>query len=479
MLGSRQDTIDLVEGAVKHLLVCLLVVFAFAACDQDENWSVPDGDVGYDTPGDTSHDMPGDTPADLPTDTPTDTGPDTPPGDCNLVCGAVASPEPGTGLGSFAPPGCAGGDFSYSWGSNLVNDAGKSIPIVAFLDSDDSADIFINPRLTSSAHVFRGNGDGTFAGATLLPAGGMFAGGWGGDVGDFNGDGRLDLVVGDHVAGAIAWSNGGSMSFSLATTGLPSDTLQGAGFMDLNGDGNLDAVFGADQFSSGFVVRHGNGSGTWTDPGVSGIPTLGGGGGSNNGWINSSDLDGDGDVDVIGFGQIGGGLAGQVYFNSGDGVSFSGLDVGGGGGGSIGSPVQGAVGDVNCDGTPDLAVGGRIYLGSGSSFSAGATADDAMISQLGDLNGDGNLDLVTHHQDHGLRAYLNDGTGSSFTQTDMGLPDQTWVPPAAGGSVSTPLDTPYGIDLADVNGDEVLDVARVVLVRAGMGSAAILEVWTR
>ncbi|MBW2262814.1 MAG: VCBS repeat-containing protein [Deltaproteobacteria bacterium] len=466
---------------MKHLVVCTLVVLVCAACDQDDDWPMPDadGDGAVEIPGDTGGDTPADLPGDTPTDTPTDTTPDTPPGDCNLICGTVAAPEPGTGLASFAPPGCAGGNFTYSWGTSLVNDAGKSVPIVAFLDTDGDADIFVNPRLSSSAHVYAGTGTGTFGSATLLPAGGMFAGGWGGDVGDFNGDGRLDLVVGDHVAGAIAWSNGGSMSFSLATTGLPSDTLQGAGFADLNGDGNLDAVFGADQFSSGFVVRHGNGSGTWTDPGVTGIPGLGAGSGANNGWINASDLDGDGDVDIVGFGQIGGGLAGQVFFNSGDGVAFTGLDVGGGGGGSIGSPVQGAIGDVNCDGTPDLAVGGRIYLGSGSSFSPGATADDSKLGQLGDLNGDGYLDLVTHHESHGLRAFLNDGTGSSFTETDLGLPDQTWTPPAASGTVTTPLDTPYGFDLADVNGDEVLDIVRVVMVRTGMGSAAILEVWTR
>jgi hypothetical protein len=245
--------------------------------------------------------------------------------------------------------------------------------------------------------------------------------------------------------------------------------------MELDGDGSLDVVFGADQFSSGFVVRHGNGSGSWTDPGVSGIPGLGAGTSSNNGWINSSDVDNDGDVDVVAFGQISGGLAALIYFNSGDGVSFTSTTIGGGGGGSVGSPVQGAVGDVNCDGYTDIALGGAVYLGSGSSWSLGATANGAKISQLGDLNGDGYLDLVTHEAGTGVRAYLGDGTGRSFTLTDLGLPDGTWSSPAASGT----LDTPYGLDLADLNGDGVLDLIRTFTVSAGMATRAGLEVWTR
>ncbi|MFH1438531.1 MAG: VCBS repeat-containing protein, partial [Pseudomonadota bacterium] len=254
---------------------------AAAGCSEGDDGQDTLIDTGVDTGADTMIDTTADVPADAVPDAVPDVIPDTGPGPCNMLCGAAAVPEAGTGLNSFSPPGCAGGNFTYAWGAQLVNDAGKSVPLVATLDSDANADIFVNARMTSTAQVFPGNGDGTFRSAAALPAGGMFAGGWGGDIGDFTNDGMLDAVVGDHVSGAVAWKNNGSLSFSLATTGLPSDTLQGAGFADLNGDSNLDVIFGADQFSSGFAVRHGNGSGTWTDPGVTGIPGLGAGGGSN------------------------------------------------------------------------------------------------------------------------------------------------------------------------------------------------------
>ncbi|MBN1335546.1 MAG: VCBS repeat-containing protein, partial [Deltaproteobacteria bacterium] len=403
--------------------------------------------------------------------------------DCDRICGEVSMPESGAGWASYAPPGCGGGDFEYAWGAYLVENAGKSIPVVADLDGDTHPDIFVSPRLADGTRVYPGTGDGTFRAAVLLP-GSHISGGWGGDLGDFTGDGQPDVAVGDHVCGALTWINEGSLSFSPATSGLPESPFQGAGLADLDGDGDLDVVFGADQFDSGFAVRHSDGDGTWSDPGVTGIPGLGAGTSSNNGWINASDLDADGDVDVIAFGQIDGLFVAQIFFNAGDGVSFTsgghprGYDLG-----LVGNPLQGAVGDVNCDGHPDLAVGGWIHHGDGTAFTEGPVLDDAVLSQLGDLDGDGFLDLVTHDDLHGFRAYLNDGTGETFTEVDLGLPDATWESPVITDDITYPLSPAYGFDLADVNGDGALDVIRTMQVKT-YGSFhsvqhTVLEVWIR
>lgn len=382
---------------------------------------------------------------------------------------------PGVGLASEVPLGCDGGPFqattSTGVGAGQIADpeAPRSIPMLADFDADGDLDLFLNMRKAGAAFVFRGNGDGTFdmqSPATLT--GGLFAGGWGGDTADFNGDGTLDVLVGDHVRGAYAWTGGPNLAFAPAITGLPpmSELWSGGGLADFDGDGAFDAVFGSDQFGTGYGMVKGDGAGGWT---MTAAPTTTEA--SNVGHFQFADYDADGALDIFAFGE-GNATALSVYVYRNDGVGgFTevAMIVAGGPDQINADPVQGSIGDINCDGSIDIAAGGSIYLGMGGGWALQASVDGSHISHLADMNGDGHLDIVTQDPTVGVMMYTGDGTGTTWTPAANGLPDAAYT---YGGAA---IDTVYGIDVGDVNGNEVLDVVRV----AGFGAEFAIEVWTR
>jgi hypothetical protein len=370
----------------------------------------------------------------------------------------------GAGANSVVPIGCGGLQFTNSHTLIVSNyadpEAPRSIPFLADFDDDGNLDLLVNFRKASVGYVFAGNGDGRF---TEPPAGslagGLFAGGWGGDIGDIDGDGALDILLGDHTRSARAWVSTGGMAFAEARTGLPDDVwLSGGGLADVNGDGHLDAFFGADQFSSGITVYSGDGNGSWT-PGTAPASSA-----SNIGHFVFADYDGDGDLDVFAFGKTAPGVTAMVFRN--DGGAFASVGEWTGGTSPLGAdPLQGSVGDVDCDGDLDIAAGGSIFLGDGTTWAPGATVDGSQISQFADMNGDGNLDLVTHDASVGLALYLGDGTGTGWT-----LDDASGLPGPDDG-----IDSAYGIEIGDLDNNDALDIVRVV----GKGGPYYVEAYTR
>jgi hypothetical protein len=445
--------------------------------DGDGDGDPGDGDPGDGDPGDGDGD-PGDGDGD---------------GD---PCGSGPGcyPDPivvGAGLSSRAPLGCGGaGPFTSPWWIDIAGggaiDAAKSTPLATDFDSDGDVDILLAARKTSAPSIFPGNGDGSFGAPTFLSGISLFVGGWGLDAGDIDGAGGTDIGIGDHSEGALAWLHAGGLSFTLTTTGLPQGNLySGAGLGDVDGDGDLDLVLGGDQFGGGYELAL-FGGGTWTTSVPAGLPPPHGEN-ANVGGVQFFDYDADGDMDLFGIGQPPtGGVAAFVYENTGAGASWSSRgQFTGGSIQSLGNPVQGAIGDVNCDGLVDIAAGGTVYLGDGAgAWSQSVVVDAADLSQLGDLDGDGYLDIVTHGG-AGLQLYLGDGSGSSFTlDANAGLPDGSYVPAGLVPTTSFEFDDAYGMDLADVDGNGNLDIVRSYKIRDDgvFGDGAnenILEVWVR
>ena len=285
--------------------------------------------------------------------------------------------------------------------------------------------------------IFLGNGDGTFQPPV------NYATGNGPDtlaVGDFNGDGKLDLAA----------SNGGSNSVSILL-GNGDGTFQphvdypvsgGPGWVaagDFNGDGKLDLA--VTESTNHVDILLGNGDGTF-QPAVNYAT----GNGPND--VIAGDFNGDGRLDLALSNYSDGTVS--ILLGNGDGTFQSHVDY------AVGTTPDGVlIGDFNSDGKLDLVVanGGTnavsILLGNGDgTFQPHVDFATGLIPQLfavGDFNGDGNLDVaVTNANSNTISILLGNGNGTFQPKVDF--------PTGLG---------PNGAAAGDFNGDGRLDLAVV------------------
>jgi hypothetical protein len=246
-------------------------------------------------------------------------------------------------------------------------------------------------------------GSQAFAGATAVT------------VGDFNNDGKLDVVWGSGTTLNVSLGNGdGTFQAPIVNDtqqGVPSQIIIG----DFNGDGNLDV---ATLESYEYVTVYlGNGQGTLTS--AYETSTLSGGGSPN--FIATADFNHDGHLDLYITGSDLGSQWFSIYLGKGDGTFsqsfqsnvkyYSGYGLAG-------------IGDFNGDGkldlaVPELGVGADIFIGNGDgTFQQFDTLVDAAQSSLAvaDMNHDGKLDFVG---DSGC-IFLGNGDGT-FTESGCGL----------------------------------------------------------
>ncbi len=274
-------------------------------------------------------------------------------------------------------------------------------------------------------------------------------------VGDFNEDGNQDIAVAGYSSATVTilLGNGsGGFTRSDITSGVGANPTAFA-VADFNGDGHADFAV-ANNGSGNVSVFFGTGTGTFTFSAP--IPT-----GPNPAEVIAADLNGDGFADLL---LSNGSGAVSVLLGQSNGVfaTVANYPTGGTGTSSL------VVGDFNGDGFLDIAAANStqasiaILLGTGSGTFGTATpfAGGSATSSLkaGDFNGDGKLDLaVSNNSSSNVDVFLGNGNGTFGAGTVYNAATGT------NGSL-------YSV-VADLNADGVSDL---ILTNNGSATVSVL-----
>jgi hypothetical protein len=330
---------------------------------------------------------------------------------------------------------------------------------VGDLDRDGNPDVVTTGGVGAAVHVLLGIGTGGFGSATSYP------GSFGGNVtlADLDGDEILDaalsapgggnlivLLMGNGAGGFGAQANLGNGGIGL------NGYMNALAIGDFNGDGRPDIV--ATNLGYGYSVFLGIGGGSFGFPQNATLPA------SPNAVV-VADLNGDGTLDlVIPLGTVGASPDHMVGVLIGNGLgafsASSNVTVGL-------YPIGAAVGDLNSDGTRDIATVNytdgsvSVLLGNGTGAFGAATSFDVKGNSpapngflnpnaiaLGDLNADGKHDIVVStYQSQSIAALFGDGAGHFSSPSFF-----------SGGSY------PSSISLGDLNIDGQPDIVSTNMV---------------
>lgn len=219
---------------------------------------------------------------------------------------------------------------------------------------------------------------------------------------DFNGDGLIDIVAGEENVAVTVLLNGGDRTFDVRDEVRVDGKLVAAG--DMNGDGLVDAVAGDGRFLS---VLLGDGAGglvehTSVNNPIGGLDMM------------LEDVDGNGSLDVlvVSFGRV------LLLLNDGTGTLDEPTLVL-----EANDTETLVIGDLNGDGLNDLVVFGFDEVVVALADGAGGFMVDhryhvdsvpglPATGAIGDVNGDGDPDIVLPLDDGETSVMLNNGDGT-------------------------------------------------------------------
>ena len=291
-------------------------------------------------------------------------------------------------------------------------------------------------------NVLIGNGDGTFKTAVPYSVGGNAVAV---AVEDLNGDGKPDLIVCNFDYYVSVLIGHGDGTFAPAVNYQLGQAASAFAVGDFDGDGKADLV--VTEYNGSVGVLLGNGDGTF------GAPINTPGAATNPASVAVGDFNGDGKTDLAIADSSGNSV--NIMFGKGDGTFNAPVVYGTGS-----YPKFVAVGDFNGDGTADLVVANSssnnvsVLLGNGNgtfqaavNYSAGTSPISVAV---GDWNGDGKADLAIANYNSPTLTILSNGGNGVF-----------------GAPVPYTIDwSPQFVAVGDFNGD-----GRPDLVTANNGDA--------
>ncbi len=299
-------------------------------------------------------------------------------------------------------------------------------------DNDGYVDLFVGSELGQANRLYHNNGNGNF---TRVTTGSIFQEKGSADSvvwGDYDNDGDLDLFISNYETVSYSatrdsfYRNEGNGTFTRITQGAwVNDSSRGVGaaWGDYDNDGFLDLYVANSEGAAAFLYRNrGDGSMIATTGPVTSVP----GNFIGCAW---TDLDADGDIDLV----VAGGLGGNnlQFRNNGNGTFTritTGVFVKTSGRNSAMAPA-----DYDNDGDVDLLVSGgngedeRLYRNNGTNgfvrITEGAlvtSGGDSRGAAWGDYDNDGYLDVfIANDLGENNFLYHNEGNGT-FSQVFEG-----------------------------------------------------------
>ena len=329
----------------------------------------------------------------------------------------------------FHSSGTSGISSTNQASANTTFTGGTQLGInVSFGDvnGDGFSDALVGDYSTSMAYIFHSLGNSGVSNASIGAANTTFTGSNGFGIfvvlGDVNGDGYSDALVGDsgvgsslfifHSAGITGINNVSSGSANTSLTAGSCCFGNAIAIGDTNGDGYQDVIVGKNGDNTAYIFHSSGTSGIISTNNLGANTTLTGSGGNFGSSVSSSDINGDGFADVI-VGEYGndkaflfliGGNSGVASTNDlGANTTFS---------GSAGAGFSRSLrfGDVNGDGLPDIIIGAdnafKVYIFQNSGYLGIANINYTSANTT--LNGSGSyFGVSTAFLDYRKNLFLN------------------------------------------------------------------------